>query len=140
MQTENPGRNEPGTQRHVPVGVAYCPGLAGVKGNDGADKTGGKSNHHRRLASRKTSSVEELETLHAATKTRTPSHHRSPGGGERRRKGKRSTIFLERMRKGHRLATSPTLELCFKGNIRETSERRGGAHMGFLERIDTILN
>ena len=28
----------------------------------------------------------------------------------------------------------------FKGNVGETSERRGGAHMGFSERIDTILN
>ena len=25
-------------------------------------------------------------------------------------------------------------------NAGETSERRGGAHMGFSERIDTILN
>ena len=29
---------------------------------------------------------------------------------------------------------------CFKGNIGETPERRGGSHMGFPERIDTILN
>ena len=30
---------------------------------------------------------------------------------------------------------------CFKGNVGETSERRGGAHiMGFSERMDTILN
>ena len=28
----------------------------------------------------------------------------------------------------------------FKGNVGETSERRGGAHMGFSGRIDTILN
>ena len=28
----------------------------------------------------------------------------------------------------------------FKGNVGETSERRGGAHIGFSERIDTILN
>ena len=27
----------------------------------------------------------------------------------------------------------------FKGNVGETSARRGGAHMGFSERIDTIL-
>jgi len=27
---------------------------------------------------------------------------------------------------------------CFKGN--ETAERQGGAHMGFSERIDTILD
>ena len=29
---------------------------------------------------------------------------------------------------------------CFKGNIGETSERWGGAHMGFSKRTDTILN
>ena len=29
---------------------------------------------------------------------------------------------------------------CFKGNVGETSERRGGAHMGFSERIDTTFN
>ena len=28
----------------------------------------------------------------------------------------------------------------FKDNVGETSERRGGAHMGFSERINTILN
>ena len=28
----------------------------------------------------------------------------------------------------------------FKANVGDTSERRGGAHMGFSERIDTILN
>ena len=28
----------------------------------------------------------------------------------------------------------------FKGNVGETSERQGGAHMGFSECIDTILN
>ena len=29
---------------------------------------------------------------------------------------------------------------CFKGNVGETSERQGGAHMGFSERIDIVLN
>ena len=29
---------------------------------------------------------------------------------------------------------------CFKGAVGETSERRGGAYMGFPERIDTTLN
>ena len=28
----------------------------------------------------------------------------------------------------------------FKGNVGETYEERDGAHMGFSERIDTILN
>ena len=46
--------------------------------------------------------------------------------------------FIERTRKGHR--ESDELWNRFKGNAGETSERRGGAHMGFSERIDTILN
>ena len=72
----------------------------------------------------------------AGTKLRT-SHHRS-SGGERHRKRKRSTISLERTRKGHRQSD----QYCnyFKGNIGGTPERRGGAHKGLPERINTILN
>ena len=88
-------------------------------------QTGGQSNHHRRLASQKIRSVEELETLPAGTKPRI-SHHRSPGG-ERRRKKKRSMIFLERTWKGHRQSVQHWNG--FQGNIGETPERRGGAHM-----------
>ena len=43
------------------------------------DRLAGISNQHRRVASRKIWSVEELQTLPASTKPRTP-HHRSPGG------------------------------------------------------------
>ena len=91
---------------------------------------------HKWLTSRKIWSVEELETLTARTKPRT-SHHRLPGG-ERRGKRKRYTIFLERTREGHR--QSDKHWNCFKGNVGGTSERGGGAHMGFSERMDTILN
>ena len=45
---------------------------------------------------------------------------------------------LFRTSQGHRQSTEHWN--CFKGNVRETSERRGGAHMGFSKRIDTILN
>ena len=55
----------------------------------------------------------------------------------RRRKRKRSTIFLERTRKG---PSSIRHWNCFKGNIGETAEGQGGAHMGLPERIDTTLN
>ena len=41
-------------------------------------------------------------------------------------------------REGHR--QSDELWNRFKGNVEKTSERRGGAHMGFSEDIDTILN
>ena len=78
-------------------------------------------------------SVEKLEALPAGTKPGT-SHHRSPGA-ERRGKRKRYTIFLERTREGHHQSDEH-----FKGEVGETSERRGGAHMGFSKRTNTILS
>ena len=77
---------------------------------------------------RKTWSVEELETLPPGTKPR-QSHHRSPGG-ERRRERQRPTTYLERTRQYRCQSDKKTLELF----------QRGGAHMGFPERLDTILN
>ena len=60
-----------------------------------------------------------FETLPAGTKPRT-SHHRLPGG-ERHRKGKRLTIYLQRMTKSH--SQSDKHWKHFKGNIGKTSER-----------------
>ena len=76
------------------------------------------------------------DTIPTGTKPRT-SHYRSPGG-ESRAKRKRSTIFLERTRKGHRHSDEHWNR--FRGNVGKTSERRGGARMGFSELVDTILN
>ena len=65
-------------------------------------------------------------------------NHRSPGG-ERHGKRKRSAIFLERTREGHR--QSDEHGDCFKGNAGERSETgKERIIMGFSERIDTILN
>ena len=58
----------------------------------------------------------------------------------------RSTYSAEKMhirtldwtREGHRQSDGHCNRS--KGDIGETSERRGGEHMGFSERIDTILN
>ena len=41
------------------------------------------------------------------------------------------------MREGHRQSDKHWNR--FKGNVGRTSERRGGAHMGFSERLDTLL-
>ena len=53
-------------------------------------------------------------------------------------------ILLERTREGQRQSDEHNNYWNrFKGNVRETSERRGGAHFFcffFAERIDTILN
>ena len=76
-----------------------------------------KSNHHRRVASRKIGSVEELETLPAGHKAK----DMTPWIAWRRERcverGKRSsTIFLERTRKGHIAMQSDQHWNCFKGN------------------------
>ena len=47
-------------------------------------------------------------------------------------------ILLQRMREGHHQSDEHRNR--FNGNIGETSERQGGVHMGFSERIGTILN
>ena len=48
------------------------------------------------------------------------------------------TIFLERPRDGHRQSDEHWNR--FKDNAGVTSERLGGAHTGFSERTDSILN
>ena len=58
----------------------------------------------------------------AGTKTRT-SHNRS-------------AIFLERTEKGP--CQLEELWNCFKGDVGERSEGRGGAPMGFSERLHTV--
>ena len=58
----------------------------------------GHNSQHKCFVSWKTWSVEELETLLVGTKPRPP-HHRSPG--ERHRKRKCLTTFLERMGQSH---------------------------------------
>ena len=47
-------------------------------------------------------------------------------------------IFFKRTREGHRQSHEHWNR--FKGDIGETSERRGGAPMSFSEHINTILN
>ena len=49
----------------------YSPGHAAVNGNDRTDRLAEKNKHHKLLASRKSSSVEKLQTLPADTKPRT---------------------------------------------------------------------
>ena len=75
--------------------------------------------------------------MSADTKPSTP-QHRSPGG-KRRNKRQRSTIFLKQDEKGPQ-SVRRTLEMIFLNKDGELPERRGRAHMGYSERIDTILN
>ena len=93
------------------------------------------------LASLKTYSVEELETLHAGTKPRAP-HHWSPGG-QMHRKRKHSRVFLERMKKGHRQSgTHWQNGTISKARLGKPQRDRAKKHiiMGFPKHLDTILN
>ena len=72
---------------------------------------------------------------HARTHARTPHKHTHTHAHARTHaRRKRSKIFHERTRKRSFIC------ICFKGNVRGTSERQGVAPMGFPERFDTILN
>ena len=53
-------------------------------------------------------------------------------------RGSERRSSLKRMREGHCQSEEHWSRL--KGNVGKTSERQGGAHMSFSERIDTILN
>ena len=119
---------------NTPAGV--LPWTCRSEGKWPSRQTVGQSNLYKWLPSRKIWSVEELETLPSGTKPRT-SHHRSPGG---ERRGKKEVLDdLPWKDERGPLSIRPTLEP-FKGNVGETSDRQGGAYMGFSERIDTILN
>ena len=73
--------------------------------------------------------IEELEAPLAGTKLMSP-HHRSPA-----ETGKDPPSMD---RKGP-LSVRPTF-ICFKGSFGKTaSERRGGAYVGFPERVSTSL-
>ena len=110
----------------------YCPGHAGVKG---ADRLAGKATLTSGFFLGR---PEVLRSLRHYLRVQSQRHHmidRLQETDVERGSPRRSSW---KGREGHR----PSDEHWngFKGNVGETSERRGGAHMGFSERIDTILN
>ena len=96
-------------------------------------QTGRQSNHHKWLACLKISSVEELETLPAGRKPRTP-YHRSLRE-EKHRTTKCSMISLKRKNK-RVIISQMNAGTVLMG---KTSERRGGAPTGLAEYMDAIL-
>ena len=89
-------------------------------------QTGGQSNPHEWLASRKMRSVEELEKLPAVTKPRT-SHHRSPGG-ERRGKRKRALDDLPLKGRETAIVKQTNIGTVSKAKQGKLLRERGGAH------------
>ena len=113
----------------------YCPEHAGVKGNVLADRLAGKATlTSGSLLGRS----EVLRSLRHNLRAQRQAHHTSDRleeRGEERGSARRCSF---KGREGHRQPDEHWN--CFKGNPWETSERRDGAHMGFSERINTILN
>ena len=112
----------------------YCPGHARVKGNNRANRLAGKATRTSGLLLRR---CEVLRSLRHYLRAQSQGYHtidRPEERGAERGSARRSS--LKRTREGHR--QSDEHWNCFKGNVGEPSERRGGTHMGFSERIDTI--
>ena len=82
---------------------------------------------------------EMLRSLRHYLQAQSQGHHTIDRLEERGvERGSARRFFLERTREGHRQSDEHWNR--FKDNAGENSERQGGAHMGFSERIDTILN
>ena len=76
--------------------LVYCPGHAGVKGNDRADRLAGKATLTSGLLLGRS---EELRSLRHYLRAQSQGHHTIE---KTRGKWKRSTTFLGRTRDGHR--------------------------------------
>ena len=108
----------------------YCPGHAGAKGNDRADRIAGKATLTR---------SEVFRSLRHYVRVQSQRHHTIDRLEERvmeRVSARRSS--LERTREGHRQSDEHWDR--FKGDNGNISEKRGAAHIGFSERVYTILN
>ena len=144
LQKENSGMGRPDwhvTMLDIHLGRRlreHCTEHAEVNQNDRADGLAGKATFTSGL---RLGRSEVLRSLRHYLRAQSQGHHnhQSPRGRrERRRKTKRSTIFLGRTRKGHR--SSDQRRNSFKGNTEENSERRGRAHAGFPKHVNTLLN
>ena len=114
----------------------YCPGHAGVKGHDQVDRLAGKATLTSGLRLERS---EVLRSLRHYLQAQSQGHHtidRLEERGVERGSARRSSL------KGRERAivSQTNIGTVSKATLWETSERRGGAQMGFSKRIDTILN
>ena len=109
----------------------YCPGHAGVKGNDRADRLAGKATLTSGLLLGR---FEVLRNLRHYERVQNQGYHtidRLEERGVERASARRSSL------KGRERAI---VKQTFQLEPFQTSDRRGGAQVGFSERIYTILN
>ena len=112
----------------------YCPGHAGVSGNERADRLA--STADITSAAWQVRGAQRLEELSQHGQARASQHW--PPKGKRSGERKRPTFHPPRPRT---ICVQPGKYWhCFEGNLGETAERRGGARMGLSERYDAILS
>ena len=114
----------------------YCPGHAGVSGNERADRLASTADITSGL---QLGRAEVLRGLRNFLNTDKPDHHsidRLDERGVEKGSGRHSTL-QGRERSVFNQANNWH---CFEGNLGETAERRGGASMGLSERYDAILS
>ena len=110
----------------------YCPGHAGVSGNERADRLASTADI---ISGLQLGRAEVLRGLRNFLNMDRPEHHSTDRlSGERKRPTfhppSSRTICVQPGKYWH----------CFVGNLGETAERRGGARMGLSERYDAILS
>ena len=107
-----------------------------MKGNDRADKLAGKATLTSGLPLGRS---EMLRSLRNCLRTQNQGHHTIDRLEEKGvEKGSARRSALEGTKEGQR--DSNERLNCFKGNVGETSEIRGGAQKGSSERTDAVLN
>ena len=112
----------------------YCPGHAGVSGNERADRLASTTDVTSGL---QLDRAEVLRDLRNFLNTDKPEQHRIDHLKERgvgKGSGRHSTIQGR-----ERSVFNQTNWHCFGGNLGETAERRGGVRMGLSESYDAIL-
>ena len=113
----------------------YCP-HAELKGNDRADRLAGKATITSGLLLGR---YEVLRSLRHYLRAQSQWHYTIDRIGERDvERGSARRYSLKGRERA--IVKSDEQRNRFKGDIRETSQRQGGANMGFSELIDTILN
>ena len=114
----------------------YCPGHAGVSGNERADRLASTADITSGL---QLGRAEVLRGLRTFLSTDKPEHNSTDRLKERGvEKGSGLHFHPPRLRT---ICVQPDKYWhCFEGNLGETAKRRGGARMGLSECYDAILS
>ena len=112
----------------------YCPGHAGVSGNEQADRLASTTDITSRLQLGRAEVLRGLKNFLNMDMTKHHNIDRLKERGERQRPTfhptRSRTVCVQPHRHWH----------CFEGNLGETVERQGRARMGLSERYDAILS